>query len=134
MPEYEVYALKFAGPFTSSGAFLMWLKDWEKVERRNYYIWSIKGGGETVVVDTGVSPDLAREKNLAGYISPAEVLSRIGVEADQRSAGRTHPFPLGSFERCNPVSEGHFLRSGTRVSFLDGGSGGYTSTFQASLG
>jgi len=83
MSEYEIYALKYAGPFTSSGAFLMWLKDWEKVERRNYYIWCIKGGGETVVVDTGVSPDLAREKNLAGYISPAEVLSRIDVEADQ---------------------------------------------------
>lgn len=80
---YEIYALRYAGPFTSSGAFLMWLRDWEKVEKRNYYIWCIKGGGEIVIVDTGVSPDLAKERNLAGYISPAEALSRIDVNADE---------------------------------------------------
>jgi glyoxylase-like metal-dependent hydrolase (beta-lactamase superfamily II) len=83
MVEYEIYALKYAGPFTSSGAFLMWLKDWEKVERRDYYIWCLKGAGETIIVDAGVSPDLAKERNLAGYISPAEVLSRIDVKADE---------------------------------------------------
>ena len=77
MPEYEIYALRFAGPFTSSSAFLMWLRDWAKVEKRNYYIWCIKGAGKTVVVYTGVSPSLAKERNLAGYISPAEVLSKI---------------------------------------------------------
>jgi hypothetical protein len=27
MAEYEIYALKVAGPFTGSGAFLMWLQD-----------------------------------------------------------------------------------------------------------
>jgi glyoxylase-like metal-dependent hydrolase (beta-lactamase superfamily II) len=83
MGEYEIYALKYAGPFTSSGAFLMWLQDWEKVEKRNYYIWCIKGAGETVIVDAGVSPNLAKERNLAGYISPAEALSRIDVKADE---------------------------------------------------
>ena len=77
MPNYEIYALKYAGPFFSSGAFLMWLKDWEETVKRNYYIWCIKGSREAVVVDSGVSPELAREKNLTGYISPAEVLSRI---------------------------------------------------------
>jgi glyoxylase-like metal-dependent hydrolase (beta-lactamase superfamily II) len=91
MPEYEIYALRFAGPFTSSGAFLMWLRDWEKVEKRNYYVWCIKGAGETVIVDTGVSPNLAKERNLAGYISPAEVLSQIDVNADEvRSFILTH--------------------------------------------
>ncbi len=80
MPEHEIYALKYAGPLESSGAFLMWLKDWEQVEERNYYIWCVKGGQETVVVDTGVSPDLAMEKNLTGYVNPAEVLSRIEVD------------------------------------------------------
>ncbi len=108
MAEYEIYALKYAGPFTSSGAFLMWLKDWEKVEKRNYYVWCIKGGGETIVVDAGVSPDLARERSLAGYISPAEMLSRIDVKAEEvrrviithlhwdHSSG-TSLFPLATF-------------------------------------
>jgi len=83
MPEYEIYALKYAGPFTSSGAFLMWRKDWEKQVQRNYYFWCVRGEKETVIVDAGIAPELAREKNLAGYVSPAEVLSRIGVKAEE---------------------------------------------------
>lgn len=83
MAEYEIYALKYAGPFTSSGALLMWFKEWERIEKRNYYIWCLKGEGQTVVVDAGVAPELAREKNLNGYVNPAEVLSRIDVKADE---------------------------------------------------
>lgn len=82
MVEYEIYAIKYAGPFTSSGAFLMWLKDWEKVVKRNYYFWCVKGNGETVIVDAGVSPQLATERSLGGYISPAEILARIDVKAE----------------------------------------------------
>lgn len=83
MAEYEIYALKYAGPFTSSGALLMWLKEWEKVEKRNYYIWCLRGKEGPVVVDAGVAPGLAAERNLYGYVSPAEVLSRIDVNADE---------------------------------------------------
>ena len=83
MPEYEIYALKYAGPLTSSGAFLLWRKDWEKQVLRNYYLWCVRGERETVIVDAGIPPDLAKEKNLNGYVSPAEVLSRIGVKAGE---------------------------------------------------
>jgi glyoxylase-like metal-dependent hydrolase (beta-lactamase superfamily II) len=81
--EYEIYALKYAGPLTSSGAMLMWFKEWERVEKRNYYIWCLKGKGEPVVVDAGVAPELARERNINGYVNPMEVLSRIDVKADE---------------------------------------------------
>ena len=83
MAEYEIYALKYAGPFTSSGAFLMWKKDWEKQVQRNYYFWCVRGEKETVIIDAGIPPKLARERNLAGYVSPVEVLSRIGVRAEE---------------------------------------------------
>jgi glyoxylase-like metal-dependent hydrolase (beta-lactamase superfamily II) len=83
MADYEIYAVKYAGPFTSSGAFLMWLRDWDVIEQRNYYIWCIRGPEETVIVDAGVDPELAGERELAGYVSPPEVLSRIGVRADE---------------------------------------------------
>jgi glyoxylase-like metal-dependent hydrolase (beta-lactamase superfamily II) len=83
MAEYEIYALKYAGPFTSSGAFLMWRKDWEKQVQRNYYLWCVRGENETVIVDAGIPPELARERKLAGYVSPVEVLSRIGVRAEE---------------------------------------------------
>ncbi len=83
MAEYEIYALKYAGPLTSSGAFIMWRKDWEKQVQRNYYLWCLRGERETVIVDAGVRPDLAREKNLNGYENPVEVLSRVGVKAEE---------------------------------------------------
>ncbi len=86
MDEYEIYAIKYAGPFESSGAFVMWNKEWEKTVKRNYYVWGIrciKGAGETILVDAGVSPELASKKKLNGYTSPAEVLSRIHVRADE---------------------------------------------------
>ncbi|MFQ5828392.1 MAG: N-acyl homoserine lactonase family protein [Candidatus Methylomirabilia bacterium] len=83
MPKYEIYAAKYAGPLTSSGAFLMWVKDWEEIAKRNYYFWCIKGPDETVIVDAGVSPELARKRNLTGYVNPADILSRIEVKADE---------------------------------------------------
>jgi glyoxylase-like metal-dependent hydrolase (beta-lactamase superfamily II) len=85
MKEYEIYALKYAGPLESSGAFLLWLREWEKTEKRNYYVWCIKGEEAVVVVDTGVRPSLAKERGIPGYVNPSDVLKRIGVEADKVS-------------------------------------------------
>ena len=101
MPQYEIYALKYAGPFVRSGAHLMWYRDWETLEKINYYIWCIKGGGQTVVVDCGVTPALARERELEGYVNPAEVLARIQVKAaDIRHVVITHMH----FDHANGVS------------------------------
>ena len=36
-----------------------------------------------MIVDAGVSPELASERNLHGYANPAEVLARIDVKADR---------------------------------------------------
>lgn len=83
MSVYEIYALKFAGPFTSSGALLMWMKDWEKISERNYYLWCLKSPENTILVDAGVSPKLAHERNLSGYVSPAQLLEGIGVIAEE---------------------------------------------------
>ena len=83
MSEYEIFAVKYAGPFTSSGAFLMWRKDWEKQVQRNYYLWCVRGEKGTVIVDAGTSPELAAKKNLHGYENPADVLSRLGVKAEE---------------------------------------------------
>ena len=83
MTEYEIYALKYAGPFVRTGAHLMWYLDWDKTENIYYYIWCIKGGGETVVVDSGLTPQIAKNRELEGYINPVEVLSRLGVKAEE---------------------------------------------------
>jgi glyoxylase-like metal-dependent hydrolase (beta-lactamase superfamily II) len=82
-PVYEIYAVKYAGPLISSVAMVLWNTDWEKKMERNYYIWVIRGNGETLIVDCGVAPALAKERQIAGYINPVEVLARLGVEASK---------------------------------------------------
>ena len=80
-PDYSVYALKYAGPFVSSVAKVLLDTDWEKTIDRYYYIWAVQGGGTTLVVDCGVRPGLAAQKNLKGYVSPDVVLARLGITA-----------------------------------------------------
>jgi glyoxylase-like metal-dependent hydrolase (beta-lactamase superfamily II) len=76
-----IYALKYAGPVSSSGAFLMWMRSWEQTVKRCYYIWCIRDEDKIVVVDTGVGPRLADQRGLPGYTSPAVLLERMGVDA-----------------------------------------------------
>ncbi len=83
MPLYQIYALKFAGPFSSSGAFVMWNKEWEKVCQRNYYFWCLKSAEQTILVDAGVSSRLAGERNLAGYVNPVQLLEGIDVGVEE---------------------------------------------------
>jgi glyoxylase-like metal-dependent hydrolase (beta-lactamase superfamily II) len=82
-PTYEIYAVKFAGPLTSSVAMVLWNTDWDKTIERNYYIWVIKGNGETLIVDCGVAPALARQRQIAGYRNPLEVLKGIGIDGSK---------------------------------------------------
>lgn len=82
-PIYEIYAVKYAGPLVSSVAMLLWNTDWEKRIERNYYIWVIRGNGETLVVDCGVAPSLAKERQIPGYINPVAVLAGLELNASQ---------------------------------------------------
>lgn len=78
---WQVLSFKYAGPLTSSGALLTYMKDWDKTAERNFYFWALRSKGETVVVDCGVRPALAAERKLAGYASPEEMLARAGIQA-----------------------------------------------------
>jgi glyoxylase-like metal-dependent hydrolase (beta-lactamase superfamily II) len=79
-PVYEIYALKYAGPFTSKLAMLLWMEGWDEEVERNYYVWAIKGKGGIIIVDTGLSVALAREENLSGFIDPLSLLPMIGAD------------------------------------------------------
>jgi glyoxylase-like metal-dependent hydrolase (beta-lactamase superfamily II) len=83
MPQYQIYALKYAGPFERNDAMLLWMGDWDSTQLIYYYFWVVKGPDEVIVVDAGVGPDLAKERGLEGYVSPAKMLERMGVKADE---------------------------------------------------
>lgn len=82
-PIYEIYAVKYAGPLISSMAMMLWNTDWEKRIERNYYIWVIRGNGETLIVDCGVAPSLAKERQIPGYVNPVQVLAGLGLNASR---------------------------------------------------
>ena len=63
---YQDYAIRYAGPLESSGADVHWLRNWDDRVQRNYYVWCVRGPEHTVVVDTGVPPDLPESRDLAG--------------------------------------------------------------------
>jgi glyoxylase-like metal-dependent hydrolase (beta-lactamase superfamily II) len=81
VPVYEIYAVKYAGPLISSGAFVFWNTDWDKKIERNYYVWVVRGNGETLIADCGVAPALAKARQIPGYVNPVDVLARINVQA-----------------------------------------------------
>ncbi len=90
-PTYEIYAVKYAGPFVRPVAKVLWNMDWGKETEINYYLWIVRGNSETVIVDCGVAPSLALRMQLQGYMNPVHVLTRIGVEASQvRTVVITH--------------------------------------------
>ena len=80
-PTYEIYAVKYAGPFIRPVAKVFWNSEWEREIKINYYIWVVKGKDETFVVDSGVAPSLAQEMGLQGYVNPVHVLARMGIDA-----------------------------------------------------
>ena len=81
IPVYEIYALKYAGPFIRPAAMVTWYHDLDKTATINYYLFAILGGKEPIVVDCGCSPELARERCLSGYVNPVDVLRRINIDA-----------------------------------------------------
>ncbi len=83
LPTYEIYAVKYAGPLVGSVAMVVWNTDWDQKIERNCYIWVVKGRDETLIVDCGVTPALAQEKQIPGYVHPLEVLRRMGIDGSK---------------------------------------------------
>jgi glyoxylase-like metal-dependent hydrolase (beta-lactamase superfamily II) len=84
MPEHEIYALKYAGPFSVFGGYLVWQWDMAttEFEQENWYLWCIRGGGSTVVVDTGADLALTQRRKKSPLVEdPSVVLARLGVDA-----------------------------------------------------
>lgn len=83
IPTYEIYAIKYAGPLIRPGCMVNWFQDLDKNVHVNYYIFALRGGGETILVDAGMDPKLGKERNLTAFVNPAEALKRIDIVAEK---------------------------------------------------
>lgn len=82
-PTYEIYALKYAGPFSRPASMVHWFQDLDKTIQINYYFFLIRGSDGIILVDCGCRPKLAAERDLSGYVNPIDVLKRINIDVGQ---------------------------------------------------
>jgi glyoxylase-like metal-dependent hydrolase (beta-lactamase superfamily II) len=77
---YQVYALRYAERDTTAGQFFYREPSQERITL-HFYVWAILGGPHPVVLDTGFTEEDARRREARGWVSPAEMLARIGLRA-----------------------------------------------------
>jgi len=82
---YEVFALKYAGPFDRKLAMVLFNNGWAEDISIYYYIWAIrnKATGETTLVDTGTGHTWPKERNVTSYVPPETLVARLGVKPEQ---------------------------------------------------
>lgn len=111
MPQHDIYACKYAGPFEVYSGYNVWQWDMatSAFELENWYLWCIRGSGHTVIVDTGADLELTRRRKKSDKCEdPAAVLGRLGVDAAEVEhvvlshlhwdhAGGVHLFPEATF-------------------------------------
>jgi glyoxylase-like metal-dependent hydrolase (beta-lactamase superfamily II) len=82
---YEVFALKYAGPFDRKLAMVLFNNGWAEDISIYYYIWAVrnKASGETTLLDTGTGRTWPKEHNVTTFVPPEDLVARLGVKPDQ---------------------------------------------------
>jgi len=83
---YEVYALKYAERTTTACQFFYREASHDPVTL-HYFVWLILGGPHPVLVDMGFGQEEAAQRGIASYVSPAEMVRRLGVRPDEIPLG-----------------------------------------------
>src|SRR5438552_9114601 len=80
---YEIYCLT-VGYFLDlpRAALMSGVGFGEVVPKVPINVFLIKGGPEPIIFDAGCSASLAAERKVGEYIPPAQMLRRLGLEAD----------------------------------------------------
>jgi glyoxylase-like metal-dependent hydrolase (beta-lactamase superfamily II) len=79
---YQVYALKYAERDTTACQFFYREPSHDPITL-HFYVWLILGGPHPVLVDTGFRPEDATQRGVRGYVSPAALVARLGVNPEQ---------------------------------------------------
>lgn len=75
---YQIYALKYAERDTKQCTFFFREPSTDTVTL-HFYLWVILGGPHPVVFDTGFSAEDAQRREARNWVSPAEMVRRVGV-------------------------------------------------------
>ena len=82
IPTYEIYALKYGGPYTRPGCIRSTgSRIWIRTTQIQLLHLCHSGRRGNDCRGLRVHPDAAKQRNLASYVSPAELLKRIDIDA-----------------------------------------------------
>jgi glyoxylase-like metal-dependent hydrolase (beta-lactamase superfamily II) len=77
---YQIYALKYAERDTKQCTFFF-REPSQDTLTLHFYLWVILGGLYPIVLDTGFSAADAQRREARRWVSPADMLARVGVKA-----------------------------------------------------
>lgn len=81
-PTYEVLAIRYGTQQERTAASnFIFPDDHAAPMPIDYYVWAIRGGGRTIVVDTGFGPAAAARRGRSLMRSPVEALALAGIDA-----------------------------------------------------
>lgn len=82
LPRYEVFALRYATVArTARENFIFPVDPHEEAGQLDFFIWAIRDGARSFVVDTGFGEESARKRNRRLLRCPAASLAALGIEA-----------------------------------------------------
>lgn len=81
---YEIYALRYATHQQRTARENFLFPDVHDAPMPiDYYVWAIRGGGRTLVLDTGFELEAGKRRGRELLRPPTEVLAKLGIDARQ---------------------------------------------------
>lgn len=113
MPEYEVFAIRYATREARRGEHFIGGDPHDAPMPMDYYVWLIRDGERVVVVDSGFTAEIAERRKRTFLRCPIEALSLLGVRANDirdvvlthlhyDHVGNFHRFPTAQFHLQEP--------------------------------
>jgi len=81
LPRYEVFALRYATRPARRENHFIGGDPHDAPMPMDYYLWLVRGHGRTVLVDTGFTAEVARQRGRTFLEDPVALLGRFGVAA-----------------------------------------------------
>ena len=80
LPEYEVYALKYATRDAKRAAPFIGGDPHDGPMPMDYFVWAIVGAGRTFILDTGFTAEIAKQRKRQHLRCPIDSLSLLGID------------------------------------------------------
>ncbi len=80
-PVYEIYAVRYAHHERRAGENFIGGDPHDRPMPLDYFVWAIRGGGRTLVLDTGFDAAMGKQRGRNFLRDPAETLRALDIDA-----------------------------------------------------